>query len=109
MVPITFMLSERAKRVVKKPGAFPGLSFFRLARLGRHRLHLDPRWIRRGAPDPMGLGFEIALFRLENVRHPGLRIAIDNWKPAALDLHHHLVALLKSIALGVEVHGYVGD
>src|SRR5438876_11205491 len=67
------------------------------------RLDLPPRLIRRRTPHSVGLRAKIALLRLEDVRHPDLRIPVDDREPGALHLHHYPVSGLEAVTLGVQV------
>ena len=51
----------------------------------------DPAWCCLRVVESMKLGFEITLFGLEDIFHPGLRVSIDEGKPGALDLDHQAV------------------
>lgn len=47
--------------------------------------------------DAMELRLEVVLLGFENVLDPGLRIAVDERKPTALDLDHQPVAGLERV------------
>src|SRR5437764_554282 len=52
---------------------------------------------------------EVAVLRLEDVPHERLRIAVDQWKPRALHLHHDLVPLAKAVMAPVQVDRVLVD
>src|SRR6266404_8642520 len=69
-----------------------------------HDRDLDARRVPGGVPDAMSLGPKIRRLRPEDVGDAGLRVAVVQREPGALDLHHDLVAPLERIGLLVQVH-----
>src|SRR5437773_1797638 len=64
-----------------------------------HDRDLDARRVPGRVPDAMSLGPKIRRLRSEDVGDPGLRVAVVQREPGALDLHHDLVTPLERIGL----------
>src|SRR5437899_1065371 len=87
----------------------PGKSCCRGRCVRTHDWKRDVRRILRRAIDPMRSRSEIGSLCLKDVRHEGLRIAIDKREPCALHLHHHAVSFEKRVVLRVETPRVLSD
>src|SRR5439155_1665670 len=65
--------------------------------------------ILRRAIDAVRGRSKIGSLCLKDVRHEGLRIAIDEREPRALHLHHHTMSFEKRVVLRVEAPGVFRD
>src|SRR5438067_290243 len=83
----------------------PGSLLTPLATRVWHHRQDDVRGEPRRAPDALPGDLEVGVLRLEDVRHILLRVAVDQWEPGALHLHHDLVPLAETVVVAVQVDG----
>src|SRR5438132_5125650 len=87
----------------------PGKSCCRGRCVRTHDWKRDMRRILRRAIDAVRGRSEIGSLCLKDVRHEGLRIAIDEREPRALHLHHQTMSFEKRVVLRVEAPGVFRD
>src|SRR5262249_48898824 len=66
-------------------------------------LHVDRGGVLRRAMHLLACNLKVGVLRFEDVGHELLWVAIDEWEPGALDLHHDLVPLAETMMVPVQV------
>jgi hypothetical protein len=67
------------------------------SRSGRQHLHFEPTGVSGCVPHALRRLHEVLFPRLEDIRHEGLRVPVEEREPAALHLHHDPMPALEGV------------